>query len=295
MSYKFGSILSFVYGKKQRPGQVGGWKNDKSPLLLVFYDDGVRYIEGINTNYLSKWYIKRLRTLIRTFPGVDGEEFYNIVKKTAWYAVGKGYRKYMRASLRKPSVREKREFYGKLLTERKVSSMKRIDVNESFKAHYPSLKRITQLHYTDPRLSKDLKNNIKLERDGNFKKGKKLLKGAYLVYEDAGFYVGVHVSSELNEEDGKPYISVVALDKSYRTVKERVAYRMRRGKNLAETVKEGVEKNDTVPFSKLKVGDKFRYPDEGDDIVLVKSGPTTYKHDGLRYPIPKKTDLVVQI
>lgn len=323
MTYKFGSLLSFVYGKKQRPGQVGGWKNDRKPLLLVFYDDGEKYIEGINTNYLSKWYIKRLKTLLRIFPGIDGRQFYHIVQKTAWYALGKGYRKYIRSSLKSASVKEIREFYGRVLKEDVsanwyvismwvsldrharpsyraavwgrskedaksrfkrhlpidgIKNMSVIDIDaesigdilsmyrgtdikidfamdrngkvyigekemrsikESFKAHYPSLKKITQIHYTDPRLSKDLKNNIRLEKEGNFLKDKKLLKGHYMVYETDGFYVGVHVSEDINEESGEPHINIVALDKKYKNVRERVAYRARRCKNEQKIEEEG--------------------------------------------------------
>jgi len=96
---KTGTLLGFVYGKKQKIGQTGGWKNDRSPIILVFYDDGNDYIEGINTNYLSKWYIKRLNQLLRIFPGVNGIELYRIFKRTAPFAISKGYRKYIRSSL----------------------------------------------------------------------------------------------------------------------------------------------------------------------------------------------------
>lgn len=96
-----GTILEFVYGKKQKPGQVGGWKNDRKPVLLVFYDNKVDgYIEGINTNYLSMYYLKKLKQIMTRFPGVDGEELYTIMLRTARFAVNKGYRKYIRSSLK---------------------------------------------------------------------------------------------------------------------------------------------------------------------------------------------------
>ena len=37
---------------------------------------------------------------MRRFPGVDGEQLYNIFKRTARFALKKGYRKYIRASFR---------------------------------------------------------------------------------------------------------------------------------------------------------------------------------------------------
>ena len=95
-----GTLLEFVYGHKQKPGQVGGWKNDRKPVLLVFHDDGHNYIEGLNTNYLSNYYIAKLKYILKIFPGIDGEQMYNIIKKTAAYAIKKGYRKYIRESLR---------------------------------------------------------------------------------------------------------------------------------------------------------------------------------------------------
>lgn len=97
---KAGCVLEFKYGKKQNPGQVGGWKNDPRPVLLVFHDDRAKYIEGINTNYLSEWYLKKLRSIMTRFPGVDGEALYNIFKRTAKRAIKLGYRKYIRSSFK---------------------------------------------------------------------------------------------------------------------------------------------------------------------------------------------------
>lgn len=99
---KTGTILEFTYGRKQKPGQVGGWKNDPKPKLLVFYDDRLKYIEGVNTNYLSDWYLSRLNKILLKFPGINGEELYNIVKTSAKGVVEKGYRKYIRPSLKRP-------------------------------------------------------------------------------------------------------------------------------------------------------------------------------------------------
>lgn len=98
-----GTILEFQYGKKQVYGEVGGWKNDPKPVLLIFYDDNFNYIEGLNTNYLSDHYLLKLRQIIVRFPGVidkAGKQLYKIVKRTAPFALAKGYRKYIRTSLR---------------------------------------------------------------------------------------------------------------------------------------------------------------------------------------------------
>jgi len=97
---KAGQLLEFKYGYKQKPGQVGGWKNDPRPVILIFHDDRKKYVEGINTNYLSNWYLKKIRQIMARFPGVDGEALYDIFTRTAKHAIKKGYRKYMRLSLR---------------------------------------------------------------------------------------------------------------------------------------------------------------------------------------------------
>ena len=96
-----GIILEFNYGRKQKQGQVGGWKNDPRPKILLLYDDGSEYLEGLNTNYLSDYYLVKLKKLQIRFPGLDGEEFYDVLKRSALYALKKGYRKYMRKSVNK--------------------------------------------------------------------------------------------------------------------------------------------------------------------------------------------------
>lgn len=85
---KTGEYLEFSYGR---------WKNDPKPDLLVFYDDGSKYIEGINVNYLSYSYIKKLNDIIDRYPGIDGMQLYEIVLRTAYQAVQNGYRKYLRS------------------------------------------------------------------------------------------------------------------------------------------------------------------------------------------------------
>ena len=97
---KSGYIMEFKYGRKQKPGQVGGWKNDPRPVILLFWDDKIKYVEGVNTNYLSEYYVKKIRQIMNRFPGVEGEQLYGIFKRTAKHALKKGYRKYIRANLR---------------------------------------------------------------------------------------------------------------------------------------------------------------------------------------------------
>ncbi len=97
-----GTLLEFKYGSKQKPGVAGGWKNDPAPSLLVFHDDGENYIEGINLHYLSYYYVKKMQAIIKRFPGLNGTELYSIVKRTAPFAIKKGYRKYIRASVNSP-------------------------------------------------------------------------------------------------------------------------------------------------------------------------------------------------
>ena len=95
-----GYLVEFKYGYKQKPGQVGGWKNDPRPVIFLFHDDKIKYIQGVNTNYLSEWYLKKVCQIMKRFPGVDGEQIYLIFKRTAKFALKKGYRKYMRDSFR---------------------------------------------------------------------------------------------------------------------------------------------------------------------------------------------------
>ena len=97
---KTGSLIEFKYGRKQKPGQVGGWKNDPRPVIFLFHDHKIKYVEGINTNYLSEYYLKKVRQIMNRFPGVEGYILYNVFKRTAKHAVKKGYRKYMRDSLK---------------------------------------------------------------------------------------------------------------------------------------------------------------------------------------------------
>jgi len=95
-----GYLMEFIYGEKQVYPQVGGWKHDQRPLLFVYGDDGFRILEGINTNYLSESYMLKMKKIMDRFPGVDQDSIYNTTKRTAPYAIKKGYRKYIRTSFR---------------------------------------------------------------------------------------------------------------------------------------------------------------------------------------------------
>ncbi len=110
------------------------------------------------------------------------------------------------------------------------------DINESYKMHYPSLKRLTQVNYTDPRVNTEGRK-IYVEKEGNFRKGDTDTHGHYIVYEDStmpGTYIGVHIGSELSEDGGDAPVNVVAMDTNRSAVVNRVAYRMRKSK-IAET------------------------------------------------------------
>jgi hypothetical protein len=103
-------------------------------------------------------------------------------------------------------------------------------IDEGYKMHYPSLKKLTQLQYTDPRVATEGRK-VHAERAGNFTKGDTSIAGHYVVYEDTGFpgtYIGVHIGSELSEDGGDAPINVVAMDTSRAAVVNRVAYRARR-------------------------------------------------------------------
>jgi len=118
-------------------------------------------------------------------------------------------------------------------------------VNEGYKLHYPSLKKMVQLQYTDPRIATEGKN-ILVTKEGNFRKGDENISGHYIVYEDKGMpgtYIGVHISSDMNEDTGEPSaINVVALDTNRSTVTNRMTYRMRQSKIVeAEVVEEITE------------------------------------------------------
>ncbi len=114
----------------------------------------------------------------------------------------------------------------------------------SYRIHYPSLKKLSELNYCDPR-SDTTGKRIFVEKEGNFRKGESNIGGHYVIYEDEGFpgsYIGVHISSEINEDSGEPSVNVVAIDPSRSAVLNRVAYRMRQSK-IAENEIASIEEN----------------------------------------------------
>lgn len=94
--YKCGDVIRFRYDGKKPIGEPMGWHHDPEPMLLMLYDDGWKFWEGINLNYLSHTYVTRLARLVKRFPGIDGTDLYPIIKRTAPIAAKVAYRKYYR-------------------------------------------------------------------------------------------------------------------------------------------------------------------------------------------------------
>jgi hypothetical protein len=179
----------------------------------------------------------------------------------------------------------------------------------SYKIHYPSLKKLSQLEYTDPRVNMDGKK-IHIEKEGVFQKNENTIHGHYVVYEDSGFpgsYIGVHIGSELSEDGGDAPINVVAIDPSRSAVINRVSYRMRQSRVTENSGGEGIHEefqfakrmgmiNESVRpvrFRELAVGDKFRFTDDNE--TLLKVSATHYKHSGIKYKQKDNSELVVKI
>lgn len=149
-AFRTGEIVKFSYGKRQKMGEVGGWKHDPVPRLLVFYDDGNKYIEGINTNYLPTKYLVVLMKLTVAFPGIDGVGLYNIVKKSASEAVKKGYRKYYRTSMH--NVKKNAPMTStNIQDKKKISQSKNIirSTKKEPKTKVPSIKLTNIKHEKD--------------------------------------------------------------------------------------------------------------------------------------------------
>lgn len=189
----------------------------------------------------------------------------------------------------------------------KYVSVRKQQTNESYRIHYPSLKKLSELEYVDPRVNTEGKR-IYVEKEGNFRKGDSNIHGHYVVYEDSAFpgsYIGVHIGSELSEDGGDAPINVVAIDPSRTAVINRVAYRARQSKitenddGIYESTifakRMGMlnEGNRPIRFRELAVGDKFRFQD--DDEILIKVSATHYKHDGVKYKMPDKSELIIKI
>lgn len=96
------ALVEFHYGA-MKMNESGGWKNDPRPIVLVFYDDKDKYIEGINTNYLSAQKLEELLQVVARYPIVgdspaDGKRLYKVVKAIEPEALV-GYRRYKRDSI----------------------------------------------------------------------------------------------------------------------------------------------------------------------------------------------------
>jgi len=107
------------------------------------------------------------------------------------------------------------------------------EVKENY-THFPSLKKLVQINYTDPRNKESDGYKIHTEVEGQCVVDGKCVEGTYVMYEDEAYpgnYIAVHVSNDLNEETGEPEINVVAMDKNKKLVRDRLAYRRRKSKS----------------------------------------------------------------
>lgn len=161
-------------------------------------------------------------------------------------------------------------------------------VKESY-THYPSLKKLVNVHYTDPRNeSEGDKYKIHAEVNGPIVKDGKGIPGTYVMYEDEAYpgnYIAVHVAKKLNE-DGESNVTVVAMDKSRALVRDRMAYRRRRSQSISEQMlvdggKEilGESKKEFVDPKKIKTLSKQLYSDPKIKIIRqLVDGPYDKKN-----------------
>lgn len=106
------------------------------------------------------------------------------------------------------------------------------DIIKENYTHFPSLKKLVNVSYTDPR-AEGGNYKIHAEVDGACVVDGKAIDGTYIMYEDdayPGNYIAVHVANEVNEESDEPMINVVAMDKNKKLVRDRMAYRRRKSK-----------------------------------------------------------------
>ncbi len=99
------------------------------------------------------------------------------------------------------------------------------NLNESFKVNSPTLDKLVNMEYVDPRQKDGCK--IVAEKCGKLNDS----DGSYIMYQDnalPGKYVAVHVSDDMNEETDSANVKVIAIGTSKKNVKERMAYRIRR-------------------------------------------------------------------
>lgn len=151
--------------------------------------------------------------------------------------------------------------------------------------HFPSLKKLVRVNYTDPRGQSGFK--VHTETEGPYIKDGKCIEGTYIMYEDEAYpgnYVAVHVSSDVSEDSGEPTVNVVAMDKNRKLVRDRLAYRRRKCKaSVNEALNEFMNKADRDnrvdkgatgqydPNVRAAIDDEFEdYPNDGEDKGLKK-------------------------
>jgi len=116
---------------------------------------------------------------------------------------------------------------SRYLSEASMGNKKEVKENYT---RFPTLKKLVQVQYTDPR-NKEGGFKIHTEFDGPYVNDRGIIEGTYVMYEDENFpgnFIGVHVSNELSEEDRTPVINVVAMDRDKKLVRDRMAYRRRK-------------------------------------------------------------------
>ena len=117
------------------------------------------------------------------------------------------------------------------------------DIKENY-TRFPTLKKLVQVQYTDPR-NKEGGFKIHTEFGGPYVNDMGIIEGSYVMYEDENFpgnFIGVHVSNELSEEDGKPAVNVVAMDRNKNAVINRMKYRNRKSKAaIQESITEVID------------------------------------------------------
>jgi len=97
-----GTLVEFPYGRKKM-NEAGGWKNDPRPIVIVFFDDLVDYIEGLNTNYLSPQKLKECLEVVNQEQSIgdspaDGKRLYERMKSIEPDVLF-AYRKFKRDSI----------------------------------------------------------------------------------------------------------------------------------------------------------------------------------------------------
>ena len=116
-----------------------------------------------------------------------------------------------------------------------ISAKELIKLNESFKVNSPTLNKLVNMEYSDPRQKDGCK--IVAEKGGSFRHGDDVVDGSYIMYQDnalPGKFVAVHVSDSVNEETDEPNVAVVAIGNNKQKVMQNMAYRMRRMKDAVD-------------------------------------------------------------